>query len=76
MGIPEVLIIIGMIFIAIVALKLIIRAARFLVSLGLFLVAAGIVLSVFTGQDLFGINPAVGYVVHTINQTVQNVPIP
>lgn len=76
MGIPEMLIIAGLIFIAIVAFKLIIRAAQFVVGLGLCLVLAGILLSVLTGQDLFGVSPTVSYVVHAINETVQAVPLP
>lgn len=76
MGIPEALIIAGLIFIAVVALKLVIRAATFLVGLGLCFVLAGILLSALTGQDLFGVTPTVGYVVHTINETVHSVPLP
>lgn len=76
MGIPEFLIIAGLIFIGVVALKLIIRAATFLVGLGLCFIAAGFLLSMLTGQDLFDVTPTVGYVVSTINETVRSVPLP
>ena len=76
MGIPELLIIAGLIIIAVVALKIVIRAATYLVGLGLCFVLAGILLSTLTGQDLFGVAPTVGYVVSTINETVASVPFP
>lgn len=76
MGIPEILIIAGLIIISVVALKLVIRAATFLVGLGFCFVLGGILLSALTGQDLFGVAPTVGYVVSTINETVRSVPLP
>lgn len=69
-------ILIGIIVLALVALKIIAGTVRIFVSLGLIFLAIGIMLSIYTGQDLFGVGPAVGYVVHTVNETVRTVPLP
>ncbi|HLF55115.1 MAG TPA: hypothetical protein VI612_05345 [Candidatus Nanoarchaeia archaeon] len=76
MGLFTIILIIGIIALAVMALHFLVGLVRTVVSLALFVIAAGLLISLMTGTDLIGIGPTMGSVVSTVNETVQNISIP
>ncbi len=55
MGLFTIILIVGLIILAVVAIKFLVGAARTIISLALFLLAAILLINFLTGQDLFGV---------------------
>lgn len=64
------LITIALIIIAVIAgimaLNFLLGLAKTVISLGCFIIAAGLLLSLLTGYDLFGVGPTVGAAVNNV----------
>jgi len=70
MGLFTILLFIGIIILAVMALRFLAGIARTVISLALFVLAAGLLISLLTGNDLLGIGPTMGGVVNVVNASV------
>ncbi len=76
MGLFTIILIIGILVLAVMALHFLVGLIRTIVSVSLFIIAAGLLISVLTGTDLLGIGPTMGSVADTVNETITAVEQP